>query len=112
VAEEVASPRELEARALLAAAGKLKELQTGWDPRDPKLIKALTFNRRLWSIFVGAACEEECPHPKELRENIANMGLFIFSRSLEIEFDPAPEKLDALIDINMNVAAGLQSTPA
>jgi flagellar protein FlaF len=107
VAEQVASPRELEARALLTAARKLKDIQAEWNPHDPRLVKALKFNRQLWSIFVGAVCEDGCPHPKDVRENIANMGVFIFNRTLEIELDPTPDKLDALIDINLNIAAGL-----
>jgi flagellar protein FlaF len=107
VAEQVSSPRELEARALLTAARKLKDIQTDWDPRNANLRSALLFNRKLWQIFVTAALEDDCPHSKEVRENIANIGVFVFSRTFETELEPAPDKLDALIDINMNIAAGL-----
>ncbi len=109
VAEQISSPREIEARALLMAAKKLRDIQANWEPRHAGLIKALRFNRNLWSIFVGAALEEDCPHSKDVRENIANLGVFIFDRTLEIESDPAPEKLNALIDINLNIAAGLSA---
>jgi flagellar protein FlaF len=107
VAEQVSSPRELEARALLTAAGKLKDIQANWDPHNASLKPALLFNRKLWQIFVAAALEDDCPHPKDLRQNIANIGVFVFSRTMETEIDPSPEKLDALIDINLNIAAGL-----
>jgi flagellar protein FlaF len=109
VAEQISSPREIEARALLAAARRLKSIQTNWDPRHADLFPALLFNRRLWSIFVAAAVNDDCPHPKHVRQNIANIGLFIFDRTLETEIKPAPEKLNALIDINLNIAAGLGS---
>jgi flagellar protein FlaF len=107
VAEQTSSPRELEARALLTAARKLKDIQANWDASRADLRPALLFNRKLWQIFVAAALEDNCPHSRDVRQNIANIGAFVFSRTLETEIEPAPEKLDALIDINMNIAAGL-----
>ncbi len=110
VAEQISSPREIEARALLMAARKLRDIQANWDPRHAGLIPALRFNRNLWSIFVGAALEDDCPHSKDVRENIASLGVFVFDRTLEIEISPAPEKLEALININLNIAAGLSTS--
>jgi flagellar protein FlaF len=107
VAEQTSSPRELEARALLTAARKLKDIQANWDSNRSDLRPALLFNRKLWQIFVNAALDDNCPHSRDVRENIANIGAFVFSRTLETEIEPAPEKLDALIDINLNIAAGL-----
>jgi flagellar biosynthesis activator protein FlaF len=109
VAEQISSPRAIEAKALLTAAKRFKNIQTNWHPRHADLFPALLFNRRLWSIFVAAAVKDDCPHPKDVRENIANIGLFIFDRTLETEINPAPERLNALIDINVNIAAGLGS---
>jgi flagellar biosynthesis activator protein FlaF len=111
VAEQVSSPRELEARALLTAARKLKDVRANWDAGRSSLSPALQFNRKLWQIFVTEALADNCPHAKEVRQNIANIGAFVFSRTLDTEIDPAPEKLDALIDINLNIAAGLGSNP-
>ena len=110
VAEQVASPRELEARALLTAARRFKAIQANWNPRHADLLPALRFNRRLWTIFVAAAVADDCPHPKGVRENIANIGVFVFDRTLQTEISPAPEKLSALININLNIAAGLDSS--
>src|SRR5271165_1337267 len=107
VAEEISSPRELEARALLTAARRLKDIQANWNPQHADLIPALRFNRRLWTIFLAAAVEEDCPHPKDLRQNIASIGVFVLDRTLQVELHPAQEMLDALIDINLNIAAGL-----
>jgi len=109
VAEQISSPRELEARALLTAARKLKDIRANWDVSRANLMPALLFNRKLWQIFVTAALEDDCPHAKDVRENIANIGAFVFSRTFETEIEPAPDKLDALIDINLNIAAGLGS---
>jgi flagellar protein FlaF len=43
-----------------------------------------------------------------VRENVANLAVFVFKRTMEIESAPAPEKLAALIEINRNLAAGLR----
>ena len=49
----------------------------------------------------------ENPLPLEIKNNIANLGIFIFQRSIEMEFEPKPEKLAILVTINRNIAAGL-----
>jgi flagellar protein FlaF len=42
-----------------------------------------------------------------VRQNIANIGMFVLTRTIEIQLDPHPEMLKSLIDINCNIAAGL-----
>ena len=105
--QTTAAPREIEAQALLKAARQLQEVQTNWTGPDRNLHKALMFNRRLWSIFMTEAEATENPHPLEVRQNIANIGLFVLTRTIEMQLDPDPAKLKSLIDINCNIAAGL-----
>jgi flagellar protein FlaF len=105
--QTTAAPREIEAQALLKAARQLQEIQTNWSGPDRNLHKALMFNRRLWSIFMTEAEANENPHPLEVRQNIANIGLFVLTRTIEMQLDPDPAKLKSLIDINCNIAAGL-----
>jgi flagellar protein FlaF len=69
--------------------------------------RALLFNRRLWSIFISAAEAEENPQPKEVRQNIANIGVFVMKQTVDMQMNPDPAKLKSLIDINCNLAAGL-----
>ena len=102
-----ASPREIEAQALLMAARKLQEVQTNWTGPDKNMHKALLFNRRLWSIFMSAAEANDNPQPVEVRQNIANIGVFVMQRDDRNAADPDPSKLKSLIDINCNIAAGL-----
>jgi hypothetical protein len=45
--QTTATPREVEAQALLKAARQLREIQTNWTGHDQNLHKALMFNRRL-----------------------------------------------------------------
>jgi flagellar biosynthesis activator protein FlaF len=105
--QTTAAPREIEAQALLKAARQLQEIQNNWTGPDRNLHKALMFNRRLWSIFMTEAESNENPHPREVRQNIANIGLFVLTRTVEMQLDPDPAKLKSLIDINCNIAAGL-----
>jgi flagellar protein FlaF len=105
--QTTASPREIEAQALLKAARQLQEVQTNWTGPDKNMYNALLFNRRLWSIFLSAVEENDNPQPLEVRQNIANIGVFVLKRTIEIQMDPDPAKLKSLIDINCNIAAGL-----
>jgi flagellar protein FlaF len=109
--QTTASPREIEAQALLKAARQLQEVQANWAGPDRNLHKALMFNRRLWSIFLTEAEANENPNPIEIRQNIANIGIFVLTRTLEMQMDPDPAKLKSLIDINCNIAAGLAGRP-
>ena len=102
-----AAPREIEAQALLKAARQLQEVQTNWKGPDRNLHNALMFNRRLWSIFMSAVEANENPQPMEVRQNIANIGVFVMKQTVDMQLNPDPAKLKALIDINCNLAAGL-----
>jgi flagellar protein FlaF len=105
--QTTAAPREIEAQALLKAARQLQEVQANWKGPDRNLYKALLFNRRLWSIFLTAAEDNNNPNSLEIRQNIANIGVFVIKQTIEMQMDPDPKRLKSLIDINCNIAAGL-----
>ena len=86
-------------------------MQTNWNGPDKNMHKALLFNRRLWSIFLSAAEANDNPQPLEVRQNIANLGVFILQQTIEMQINPDPAKLKSLIDINCNIAAGLSGRP-
>ena len=102
-----ANPREIEAQALLKAARQLQEVQANWTGPDIEMTRALMFNRRLWAIFMSAADSNDNPQPLEIRQNIANIGVFVMKQTLDMQLNPDPAKLNSLIDINCNIAAGL-----
>jgi flagellar protein FlaF len=106
-------PRELEARVLLKSARMLQDLRDAFDQADPSIIEeTLKYNRQIWVMFYDTAIEntgEE--HTSELRSNIINLANFIFKREMEILATPQPEKLDVLININREIAAGLMGSP-
>lgn len=103
------SQRELEARALFKAASKLQALKDNWDPSISVIEEPLSHNRRLWTIFLASATEEDCPLPPELRKNIIGLGRFVINQCMRILFEPDVAKLDLLIEINQNIAAGLMA---
>lgn len=112
--KESLSGRDLEASVLTKAAVMLKSCKDHWGApdNDRKLAEALKFHQQIWSIFQVELANPENPLPKELRENILSLSLFMDKRVFEIMAFPAPEKLTAIININLNLAAGLSTKPA
>lgn len=106
------SGREIEAAVLTKAALALKECQDTWDTggSNGRLDEALRYNQLIWSVFQGELSREDNPMPKKLREDILSLSAFIDRRIFEIMAYPAPEKLNAIININLNLAAGLRSS--
>lgn len=107
----VASPRELEASLLLKAASKLQAVRDDWAGRGAELDHALLYNRKLWTVLVTSATREDNPLPHAIKNNIANLGMFIFKRTMEVTAEPQPEKLGSLIQINRSIAEGLRGRP-
>jgi flagellar biosynthesis activator protein FlaF len=71
----------------------------------------LRYNRRLWVILVSAVTSSDNPLPVQVRQNVANLGLFVFNETVELTAQPDLVKLESLIDINRQIAAGLLSQP-
>ncbi|WP_181707475.1 flagellar biosynthesis regulator FlaF [Chthonobacter rhizosphaerae] len=108
--QTTANPRELEASLLIKAAARLQSVRDNWDNGRADLDEAITFNRKLWTILATSATRADNPLPQEVKTNVANMAVFIFSHSMRILSDPKPEKLTSLIFINANIAAGLRGS--
>ncbi len=104
-------PRELEANLLLRAASQLQKLRDNWEPRSKEILPALHFNRQLWSIFATSVTGGDSELPLEIRQNLANLSLFVFKQTLEVQTSSDPQKLDSLININRQIAAGLFQKP-
>lgn len=101
------NPREVEAALLLDAALRLQQVQTRWDESRTKIDAALNYNHRRWGIFLASICKGDHALPCEVRHTIANLGLFVSRETAAIAADPRPERLNALISINRDIAAGL-----
>ena len=108
------SGRQVEAAVLTKAALKLKDCQENWgaEDRNAKLDEALKFNQLVWSIFQAELVRPDNPLPKKLRQDILSLSAFIDKRIFETMAYPAPEKLTVIININLNLAAGLNGSPS
>lgn len=105
------SPRELEANLLIKAASRLQNVQDDWEVRFPELEEALAYNRKLWTILATAVTDASNPLPREIKQNIANLAIFIFNRTVDLMIEPKPERLTVLININRQIATGLRTRP-
>lgn len=112
--KENLSGRELEASVLSRAGLMLKSVKDNWGApdREQKLLEAIKFNQKVWSFFQAELSDPENPLPKNLREDILNLSIFIDKRLFEVMAFPDPEKLGIVIDIDFNIAAGLRTNSA
>ncbi|MEN6421767.1 MAG: flagellar biosynthesis regulator FlaF [Smithella sp.] len=106
------SGRDIEAAALTRCALMLSACQNNWNAvgRDAHLIEALRNNQMVWSILQSELANDDNPLPIEVRNNLLTLSVFIDKRIIDVMASPAPEKLQILIDINLNLAAGLRGS--
>jgi flagellar protein FlaF len=108
--QATATPRDLEAQLLSKSAAQLQRIRNDWDALSSELPGALLFNRKLWTAFLTSAIEEDCPMPMPMRQEVANLGMFVLCQTAELQLAAQPEKLDSLIKINRELAAGLRGS--
>jgi len=91
----------------------LKNCQGNWDSPDrkQKLDEALRYNQRIWSIIQAELLDESNSLPKQLKENILSLSVFIDKRIFNIMAFPEPGKIKIIVDVNLNLAAGLRNSP-
>jgi flagellar biosynthesis activator protein FlaF len=111
-AQQTLQGRDLEAHVLLKSAARLQGIRDNWDIRQGELEEALLANRKIWTIFVSSMSADDCPLPSDVRSNILNLGMFVFNRTIKLTVEPLPAQLTVLIDINLNIAAGLRGRQA
>lgn len=107
VSRSVLTPREAESAVLTKAAQRLQLVRDDWANAGAELAPALNFNQKVWTILATAATDAENPLPQDVKQGIANLATFVFRRMFETLAEPTAEKLNALISINLNLAAGL-----
>lgn len=110
VEKATVSGRETEARVLTEGAIKLRSCQKKWADanRAEMLDEALKYNQRIWTILQAELGKAENPLPDPIKLDLLRLSSFIDKRIFDVMGSPAPEKLDILIKINENIAAGLR----
>lgn len=110
-ASQTLTGSQIEASVLEQAALKLRKVQKNWDTegfdRFQQLDTAIQFNQKIWTVFQADVGKDTNKLPKEIRENLLSLSIFIRKNSLDIIADPKPEKLNTLIKINESLAGGL-----
>lgn len=108
--KEGASQRAIEAQALLSCAAKLHQAQ---EPETSYELYAeiIRHNQRLWTIFQVSICEADNPLPRDLKITLLNLSRFVDKVSLRALAEQNPALLTSLIDINRNIASGLNMNP-
>lgn len=106
------SGRELEASVLTQAAFKLTACQNNWDTSEHDVIleEALTHNQRIWTILQSELAKDDNPLPQQIKDDLLSLSLFVDKRTFDIMAFPDPAKLSILININLNIAAGLRGS--
>ncbi|MBI5849283.1 MAG: flagellar biosynthesis regulator FlaF [Nitrospirae bacterium] len=106
------SGRELEASVLTQAAFKLTACQNNWEASDHNVMleDALIHNQRIWTILQSELAKDDNPLPQQIKDDLLSLSIFIDKRTFDIMAFPDPAKLSILININLNIAAGLRGS--
>lgn len=112
VDKETMSGRETEARVLTQAALKLIDCQKNWNTsnRNKLLDASLKYNQKVWSILQVEVSKSDNPLPLNIRQNIIQLSRFIDQRIFDTMAFPDANKLNIIIKINQNIAAGLRGS--
>jgi flagellar protein FlaF len=109
--------KDLEVAVLVKGARLLRECQKNWETYTQKqrlteLAEACKYNQRVWAVFQTEALQEDNPLPVQLKRNILLLAGYVDKRLIDVLAYPSPEKLTQVIDINLNIAAGLRGIPS
>ena len=95
----------------MKAAARLQAIRDDWEGKRGDLDEALTYNRKLWTIFVTSVTSPDNQLPPDVRQGIADLGMFVFKRTVATLAEPSAGKLAALVNINRQIASGLRAIP-
>ncbi len=101
------NPREVEAWGLTQAALRLKAAKESGETEV--VLAAVRINWQLWTILQAELLSPECPLPDDIRNNGISLANFIDKYSMDLIANPDHKKLDVLININRELAAGLRT---
>ncbi len=104
----VESPGETDA-AVLEKAGQLL-LAAKQTEDDEEFYLAINYNQRVWTV-IQAYLIEENPLPDQIKANLISLSIFVDKQSYLALADKSRTKLDVLININRQIAAGFRSIP-
>jgi flagellar biosynthesis activator protein FlaF len=111
IRKQTISGREIEASVLERGAVRLRRCQENWKnvKFDKDLDEALRFNQRVWDVFYSDWQSPNNTLPREIKQDLLSLSVFVRRKTLDIMAYPEMRKLDILIQINENLARGLRA---
>ncbi len=103
--------REIDKRALLASASRLKEALDTQGNNIDLYREAIKYNQKLWTLFQVALCEPDNQLPDPLKMNLLSLSRYVDRTSFRAITQYTPQHIVSLIDINRIIAAGLAQRP-
>lgn len=102
---------DIEVNVLEKAAMMLSRCYENWVDAsfNRALDDALRYNQKIWDVFQTDWRSADCPLPREMRENLLSLGVYVRKTTLDIIAYPKKEKLSHLVNINENLASGLKA---
>ena len=77
--------------AVCKAAAKLQAVHNSWRDKPSGLNDALMYNRRLWTVFIDAVIRDDNKLPMPVRQNLANLGVFVMGETFSLMTNPKPD---------------------
>jgi flagellar biosynthesis activator protein FlaF len=99
--------REIDKRALLSCASRMREALDKGAGDMKTYVEAIRHNQKLWTMFQVALCDPENLLPRDLKMTLLSLSRYIDRVSFNAITNFAPQILTSLIDINRTIAAGL-----
>jgi len=101
-------PRETEYRLMGRVTGALMEARDR-KLQGAELMKALDWNRRMWSAFAADCATQDNALPQETRAGIISLSIYVSKTCSKVMRGDA--SIDDLIVINRNIMEGLAKQP-
>ncbi len=102
------TPTETDAAVLENAALLLEQARK--IPGEEEFYMALNYNQRIWTV-IQAYVTGDTPWPDLIKANLLSLSIFIDKQTLRAMAESDPDKLEVLININRQIAAGFRSVP-
>ena len=103
--------REIDKRALLNCASRLKEAMDDGGKNMQMYREAIRHNQHLWTLFQVSLTDPSNPLRRELKLNLLRLSGYVDKVSFRAIGSFMPDRLESLININRIIAAGLAKVP-
>ena len=100
------SPKMIEKMAFERAVGLLRRAADNIRDFD-SYVSALKFNQTLWTLIQAGISEGQIQVPSKVKMGLLNLSLFIDAHTYKALSNPNADHLEPLIDIDLNIVAGL-----